>query len=189
MEALLVRYGYALLFLGVALEGEAVLLGATLLARRGVFPLWGIVAVAVAANTAADLVYYLLARARGRQWLERRYGRHPRYARSVALMERHGRLLLLVSRFCFGFRILIPAACGALGMSFETFLAVGLLASLLWALPTALAGYWVGGALSTLLVDLRHYELAAAILLVAVPSLVLAARQARRLFPLRDLRA
>jgi phosphatidylglycerol lysyltransferase len=189
MEALLVHYGYALLFLGVALEGEAVLLGAALLARRGVFSLWGIVAVAVAANTAADLVYYLLARARGRRWLERRYGGHPRYARSAALMERHGRVLLLVSRFCYGFRILIPAACGALGMSFRVFLAVGLLASVVWAAPTALAGYWLGGALSTLLVDFRQYELAATILLVAVPGLVLAARQARRIFPFRDLRA
>src|SRR5262245_15613719 len=189
MEALLVRYGYALLFLGVALEGEAFLLGAALLARRGVFPLAGVVAVAVAANTAADQVYYLLARARGRGWLERRYGRHPRYARAVALIERHGRGLLLVSRFAFGFRILIPAACGALGMPFRVFLAVGLLGSLLWAVPTALAGYWLGGELATLLAHLRHYELAAAILLVAVPGILLARRQVRRLFSLADLRA
>ena len=39
MESLLLKYGYALLFLGVAVEGEAVLLAAALLAQRGFFRL------------------------------------------------------------------------------------------------------------------------------------------------------
>ncbi len=37
METLLLKYGYALLFGGVLVEGEAVLLVAAVLARRGFF--------------------------------------------------------------------------------------------------------------------------------------------------------
>ena len=66
MESLLLKYGYALLFLGVAFEGEAVLLAAALLAHRGFFRLPVVIAVAVAANSLADQFYFQLARLRGR---------------------------------------------------------------------------------------------------------------------------
>ncbi len=90
MESLLLKYGYALLFLGVSFEGEAVLLAAALLAQRGFFRLPVVIAVAVAANSLADQVYFQLARLRGRAWLERRFGQHPRYQRLLELVGRRG---------------------------------------------------------------------------------------------------
>jgi membrane protein DedA with SNARE-associated domain len=96
MESLLLRYGYALTFLGVAFEGEAVLFASVLLAQRGFFRLPVVIAVAVAANSLADQAHFQLARLRGRAWLERRFGRHPRYQRLTGLVGRRGGLLLLV---------------------------------------------------------------------------------------------
>src|SRR5262249_29925657 len=117
METLLLKYGYVIFFLGVALEGEAFLLGGAFLAQRGYFHLSTILVLAIAANSVADQLYYLAARTRGRKWLEGRFGKHPRYQRMLELMARHGNWLLLLSRYMIGFRITIPAACGALGMS------------------------------------------------------------------------
>ena len=132
MESLLLKYGYALLFLGVAFEkGEAVLLAAALLAQRGYFRLPVVIAVAVAANALADQVYFQLARLRGRTWLDRRFGQHPRYQQLIGLVGRRGGLLLLASRFAYGFRIAIPAACGALGMGVVAFTLLDLLAGVL----------------------------------------------------------
>ena len=79
MEMLVVKYGYALLFVGVAVEGEAFLLAGAFLAHRGVLHLPLVILVAVISNCAADQIYYGLARTRGRAWLERRFGDHPRY--------------------------------------------------------------------------------------------------------------
>src|SRR5262245_56844498 len=121
MESLLLKYGYALVFVGAAVEGEAVVLAAAFLAQRGFFRLPVIMAVALAANTLADQMYYRLARARGRAWLERRFGRSPRYQRLVAAVSRRGGWLLLASRYAYGLRIAIPAACGAVGMDAATF--------------------------------------------------------------------
>ena len=70
MELFLVKYGYFLLFLGIAVEGEAFLVAGSLLAHRHYFNIWMVVFVAVISTFAADLVYYLLARARGREWLD-----------------------------------------------------------------------------------------------------------------------
>jgi phosphatidylglycerol lysyltransferase len=189
MEGLLLKYGYALLFLGVAVEGEAFLVAAALLVHRGYFLLPIVVAVAVAGNTVADLLYYFAARARGKEWLEGRFGGNPNYRRVVAAMERHGRWLLLGSRFALGFRILIPAACGALGMSPGVFLPLVVLAGVLWAIPTALVAYYAGSVIESALIDLRHYEVLIASAVVLVPAGYVGARRLSRLVRQRDLRA
>ena len=66
MEHLLIKYGYFVLFLGVAVEGEGFLLAASFMAHRGYLYLPVVMLVALAANCAADQIYYLMARARGR---------------------------------------------------------------------------------------------------------------------------
>ena len=188
MESLLVKYGYALLFLGVAFEGEAVLLAAALLAQRGFFRLPVVIVVAIAANALADQVYFQLARQRGRAWLERRFGQHPRYQRLIDLLGRRGFTLLVVSRFAYGLRIAIPAACGALGMGVLGFTLFDLLAGVLWAVPMGLAGYFAGGALQPLLEGVRRYEEGIALVLVVGLAVWLGWRHARRVVRWRELR-
>ena len=91
MESLLLKYGYALLFLGVAFEGEAVLLAAALLAQRGFFRLprrdrGG------GGGQLARRPGLLPARPPPRPaWLERRFGQHPRYQQLIGLVGRRGR--------------------------------------------------------------------------------------------------
>ena len=188
MESLLLKYGYVLLFVGVAFEGEAALLAASLLARRGFFHLPVVIAVAVAANSLADQAYFQLARRRGRAWLERRFGQYPRYQRLIDLVSRRGGLLLVASRFAYGLRIAIPAACGAFGMRVLAFTALDLVAGLLWALPLASLGFYAGGALGPLLDGVRRYELAVALGLAAVVATALALRSVRRAVRWRELR-
>lgn len=187
MESLLFKYGYALLFLGVALEGEAVLLTAAVLAARGFFPLPVVIAVAVAANSLADQAYFHLARLRGRTWLERRFGQHPRYQKLVELVGRRGGWLLVASRFAYGLRIAIPAACGALGMGVVAFTLLDLLAGLVWALPMAALGYTAGGALGPVLEGLHRYEQGLALLAIAAVATWLGVRHVRRTVRWREL--
>ncbi len=188
MEALLVKYGYALLFVGVAFEGEAVLLAAGLLAHSGFFRLPVVIATAIAANTLADQVYYQLARQRGRVWLERRFGQHPRFQKLMELVGRRGFSLLVVSRFAYGLRIAIPAACGALGMRVLAFTLTDLLAGVIWAIPMGLLGYFAGDALQPLLEGVRRYEEGIALVLVVGVAGWLGVRHARRAVRWRELR-
>lgn len=188
MEALLIRYGYALLFLGVALEGEVFLLAASYLAHRGILNLPLVITVAVMANCGADQVYYLLARTRGRAWLQKRFGEHASYQRVLRLMSRHGNWLLVASRYAFGFRIIIPAACGALDMPPLRFSLLNVLAGLIWAVPTALAGYYLGSFAETVFLDFRRYELWVLLAFVVAAAGVLLVRHLRHSEWVEDLK-
>ncbi|HUG52936.1 MAG TPA: phosphatidylglycerol lysyltransferase domain-containing protein [Vicinamibacteria bacterium] len=187
MEALLSRYGYLILFPGVMVEGEAFLLAGAFMAHRGVLDLPTVIAVAMAATMVGDQLYYRAARARGRSWLERRRGSRARYARWIDLTERRGVWLLLASRWTFGLRIVIPAACGAVGMRPVVFTVVDFAAVLIWALTLGLAGYYGGAAIERHLHVLQSagaWILAGVVLSVAV---VIGVRRIRRQGRVREL--
>jgi phosphatidylglycerol lysyltransferase len=188
MNILLIKYGYFVLFFGVAIEGEAFLLAAGFLAHQGYLHLWLVILLAVVSNCAADQVYYLIARSRGRQWLDRRFGQNSRYPKAITLMSRHSDWLLLVSRFAFGFRIIIPAACGALGMPPLRFSLINLIAGTIWAVPVGLLGFHFGTAADRVLGDAKSYELWILLIVLAGGAGVLLIRHLRRVEWVEDLK-
>ena len=163
MELLLLKYGYLLLFAGVIFEGEAVLIAGSFLASRGYFNISTVALVALAANIMSAQFYYTAARVRGRLWFEARFPEKSIYRRIIDWVARRNNWLLLMSRFFFGFRIVIPAACGAIGMPAARFTVLNVIAGILWVVPTALVGYYFGENATELIRGARHYTFIAAI--------------------------
>src|SRR5215831_16595553 len=163
MEFLLLKYGYLLLFVGVFFEGEAFLIAGAFLANQGYFDLGAVLIVALAANTLGAQFYYLAARMRGRPWFENRFSASERYRRILKWMGNYGNWVLLLSRFAFGFRIIIPAACGALGMSQVRFFTLNLAAGILWAIPTAFLGFYFGTNVAIFFKHAQRYMMVATI--------------------------
>src|SRR5262249_50626300 len=188
MQALLLKYGYLLLFFGVAVEGETFLLAGAFLAHLGYFHLSFVILVALAGNCFADQIYYLVAASRGKRWLDKRFGNSPRYQKLLGMMSRHGNWLLFVSRYLYGFRILIPAACGALGMSPGTFTVINLLGGLIWAGPTGLLGYYFSGPVESLFRHLQHYQVLVLIGVLLLVVIFLSLRYLRRLAVFQDFK-
>ena len=176
MESLLLQYGYFILFFGVFFEGEAFLLAGAFLANQGYFNITAVVLVALAANTLGSQFYYLAARVRGRQWFDQQFSDSDRYKRILRGMETHGSWVLLLSRFAFGFRIIIPASCGAFGMPQGRFVLLNLLAGIIWAIPTGWAGYYFGESVATFFQAFHLY----AIVGIALGFIALAAYLAVR---------
>jgi len=159
VELLLLKYGYLLLFAGVFVEGEAVVIASSFLASRGYFNVGTVVMVALAANTLSAQFYYTAARVRGRRWFEERFPKDSPYRKIITWVANRENRLLLISRFLFGFRMVIPAACGAFGMPLARFTIINFIAGVLWVIPTTLAGYYFGEKATTVLRGARHYSM------------------------------
>src|SRR5688572_21195622 len=108
--------GYVLVFFGSLLEGDATLLTAAFLAHQRHFNLLGVMAVAALASTLANEAVYYLARTRSRKYFERKVASHPKYDRVQSWIHKRSVVLLLLSRYLYGFRMAVPAACGMTGM-------------------------------------------------------------------------
>jgi len=186
LAAVILRYGYALVFVSAAVEGDATLLTATFLAHRGYLKLDLVIVVAAAATVAINQVYFWLARTYGQQRVAR-----LRTSRTIQpildRLDRHGTLLVFFSRFVYGFRIAIPASCGATGMSPVRFAIVDAAGSVVWSVVVGLAGFAIGQLLDRLLDDLRRYEWWIALALFCGVLMVLA-WHGRDVLTLRALR-
>jgi len=184
---IILRYGYAVIFLAAAAEGDATLLTATFLARRGYLRLDVVMLVAATATIAINQVYF---------WVGRRYGpmrlaamRHQgASSRVVGWVEQHGVPLAVASRFVYGFRIAVPAACGATRMSPLTFSIADVVGSLLWVGVIGGGGYAIGHVLTVVVDDLRRHEWWIADVLFC-GALILLARHGRDASLVRFLKA
>jgi membrane protein DedA with SNARE-associated domain len=174
IEQELLKYQYLFLLLGAVVEGDAAVLSAAFLSHGGFFSLPLVIVTAALATTGANQVYYLIARMRGRKSLERKAARHHQYRRVQAWIQRRGSLLLVFSRFIYGLRIAIPAACGAIGMPPMRFFLLNLVGSFVWAIPIAFGGYFFGHTLAIFVQNLRDYDwVIAAAIMVGVAVLLL----------------
>jgi membrane protein DedA with SNARE-associated domain len=171
----LLRYGYALVFIATAVEGDASLLTATFLAHLGYFSLSGVIATAAVATCCANQVYYWLGRRHARAALERLHS-HRWFAWMSKALRQHSPLLLLVSRFLYGLRIAIPLECGAAGMRPMVFLGLDVAGAVLWSMVISLAGLAIGNSLEALIGDVRRHAGWVALGVLVVTLILLAYR-------------
>lgn len=148
MSELLLTYGYFFVFFGSIFEGDATLLGASFLAHRHLLSLATVIAIATVASTAWNELVFYYSRNSGRRFLDRRVARHRSYERVQRWVQRRSVVLLLFSRYLFGFRLAIPVACGATGMRARTFTAV----------PMGLIGFFLGNAVEAFWHGVRQWE-------------------------------
>lgn len=166
IQSYLLQYGYALLFVGVIVEGDGTLLAASFLAHRGYFRFAFVIALTIVSTAMAYQSFFWISRRNGRVLLDRMKGQDPKYARLEEWIRRRGIALLLVSRFLYGLRTAIPAVCGVVGMPPTTFFIANLAGAIIWSALLGFAGYLGGHALSLLLGDIRRHELLVALLLL-----------------------
>mgnify|MGYP000507152645 CR=1 FL=1 len=116
IQQLIADYGYWALFAGTFMEGETFFLLGGIAARQGMLSPWGVALAALAGGFVGDQVFFLLGKWRGVELLSssRRLARKAVKVRS--LVRRHALALMLLSRFLYGFRMVIPLACGTSGM-------------------------------------------------------------------------
>ena len=157
-EHLLVQYGYLLIFLGSIIEGDATLLAASFLANRGHFNVLYVMLTAGLASTLFNEAAYHTARRAGKPFFERKAAKHKRYQGVQQWVCRRSVLLLLFSRYIFGFRMAIPIACGAVGMRPLVFAVVNAAGAVLWVVPICILGYAFGHLLSAFWAGVKYYE-------------------------------
>jgi membrane protein DedA with SNARE-associated domain len=148
IQQIIAEYGYWALFAGTFLEGETFFLLGGIAARQGMLNPWFVALAALSGGFVGDQIFFLLGKWRGVELLasSRRLARKAVKARS--LVRRHALALVLLSRFLYGFRMVIPLACGTSGVHWLTFLALNFISAVAWTLVFGGLGYLFGGWVS-----------------------------------------
>jgi membrane protein DedA with SNARE-associated domain len=152
------NYGYAILFLGVSLEGvgvpvpgESAVLVAGFVASSaggGRLSLPLVIAVTFVAAVVGDNFGYWLGKHFARPRLRRSQGflflTPERFQWVEGYFERHGRWAVFLARFITGVRVVCAMAAGTAGMPWKQFVLANAAGAAFWAVAVSLAGYYFG---------------------------------------------
>lgn len=151
-------HGYWVLFIGTFLEGEAILIMAGFLAFGGYLHIGGVIVTAFAGSFLGDQFYFYLGRLKGKGLLRRFHSIARKFREALRLIQKYGVLVAFISRYTYGFRIVLPIILGITTLPAHTFLWVNLISALSWAIVFSLAGYLFGKSASLFLDDVSKYE-------------------------------
>jgi membrane protein DedA with SNARE-associated domain len=151
-------HGYWVLFIGTFLEGEAILLLAGFLAFQGYLGIVGVICTAWAGSFLGDQFYFYLGRSKGRSLFKRFHSIARKFREALKLIEKYGNFVAFISRFTYGFRIILPIILGITNLNPRTFFLINIVSAFTWALVFSLGGYLFGKSASLLLDDVSSYE-------------------------------
>jgi membrane protein DedA with SNARE-associated domain len=154
----LTSHGYWVLFLWTFLEGEAGLILAGFLAFQGYFTVSGVMLTASAGAFFGDQFYFFLGRWKGGLLLTLSPRFAKKFRKGLKLIEKYGSFVAFVSRFTYGFRIVLPIVLGMTAFPSRRFLALNIASAMVWAISFTLAGYLFGQSASLFVEDLERYE-------------------------------
>lgn len=151
-------HGYWVLFIGTFLEGEAILLLAGFLAFQGYLNVLGVICTAWAGSFIGDQFYFYLGRFKGRGLLKRFHYIARKFREALKLIEKYGNYVAFISRFTYGFRIVLPIILGITTMAPRSFFWINMASAFTWAVVFSLGGYLFGKSASLVLDNVNNYE-------------------------------
>ncbi len=175
MEALIVRYGLAVVFFGAAVEGDVTMILAGVTAHVGLFRLPSAIALGALGGFAGDTAFFALGR------------RHSGILRTSALYRkaepaierftgRVGELQIGLARFVYGTRMASMLFWGVRGLPFWRFALIDAAGCALWALILGGLGYSLSSSAEMVIGRVRRAELWLLVGFAVSVALVLAYR-------------
>jgi len=145
IQQAITQHGYWALFVGTFLEGETFFILAGIAAREGLLNPYYVAIIAMAGGFIGDQFFFALGLWRGAEALtwSRTMARKAVEARRV--IRRHAVALILLSRFLYGLRMVIPLACGMARVPLWRFMLLNFISALAWCVTFGGLGYWFGG--------------------------------------------
>jgi membrane protein DedA with SNARE-associated domain len=179
-------WGYPIVVVGTALQGDAALLICGFLAHQGhlnVFLVW---LTGSLSATAGDVIYFYL----GRRWGEKVLNKLPGMAKtSLAwardVVDRHPSRVMIFMRYFFGVRMAMPIICGMSSIPFGRFVRYNIATAIVWAGIFVWVGYLFGLAAKKFVGQVEKFEIIFTIVLavLGVAYGLIAKRVSKRYIP------
>ena len=147
-----------MLFIWTFIEGEAGLIMAGFLAFQGYMNIFGVMMTALAGSFCGDQFYFYLGRLKGSFLVGHSHALARKFRKALRLIEKYGSFVAFISRYTYGFRIVLPIILGMTPFPSLRFLWLNILSALVWATIFALAGYLFGTGASLVVDDVSRYE-------------------------------
>lgn len=143
----LATYGYIGLFLYSLGGGFVALIGAGVLSFMGKMDLTTSMFIAFVANALGDVLLFYMARYQKSMMMDGLKKHRRKLALSHVMMKKYGSWIILLQKFVYGIKTLIPIAIGLTKYDFKKFAILNVGSAAIWALAFGLGSYYSGSVL------------------------------------------
>ena len=140
-------YGYIGLFLYSLGGGFVALIGAGVLSFMGKMDLGLSMSIAFVANALGDVLLFYMARHQKSMLMEGLKKHRRKLALAHVMMKKKGSWIILIQKFVYGIKTLIPIAIGLTKYDFKKFAVLNVASSAVWALVFGFGSYYSGSFL------------------------------------------
>lgn len=151
-------YAYLVLFAGMLLEGEITLLATAFAVHTTSIKLWLIIVVATVAIQLTDWFHFWIGRYTANTFLAKRPNLSRRVKRVSRWINRYPTLFLLIYRYIYGFRTVLPIAIGLSDISLLRFGIFSLFSGIVWSATYAMMGYYLGEQIIARIEYFQQYQ-------------------------------
>ncbi|WP_208754518.1 DedA family protein [Enterobacteriaceae endosymbiont of Neohaemonia nigricornis] len=152
---IITHYGYLMVFLGSLIEGETFVIIAGLLANKNMLSFYKIVIIAVIGSFIGDQFLFYLGQRYSTQILYFLNKYNFKIKKYYNIIRNYPYIFILVIRFIYGLRLVGPIIIGIINVSLLEFIIFNIIGAIIWAFIFTSAGYFFGGIITTLIIDLN----------------------------------
>ncbi len=143
----LATYGYIGLFLYSLGGGFVAIIAAGVMSFMGKMDLTLSISIAFIANALGDFLLFYMARYQKSMMMEGLRKHRRKLALAHIMMKKNGSWIILIQKFVYGIKTLIPIAIGLTKYEFKKFAILNILSAGVWALIFGLGSYYSGSFL------------------------------------------
>ncbi|MDO8453531.1 MAG: DedA family protein [Sulfurimonas sp.] len=166
----LATYGYIGLFLYSLGGGFMALIGAAVLSYMGKMDLSLSIFIAFIANTLGAMLLFYMARYQKTMMMEGLRKHRRKLAFSHIMIKKYGSWIILLQKFIYGAKTIIPIAIGLTKYEFKKFALLNAASAAVWALSIGIGSYYSGDFLVKLAESVGQKPWIAPLILIAVGS-------------------
>ena len=152
-------YAYLAQFVGMLLEGEISLIAASIAVYQGILTMPGVLIVALIGTQLTDWSHFWMGKYAEKKILSKKPKLAQKVQRVSQYIDKYPYFFLVVYRFIYGFRTVLPIAIGLSKISKSTFAVFSLISTIIWACFYAALGYYFGETVQPHIAWIKHHEL------------------------------
>ena len=163
---LIQHYGYIAVLIGTFFEGETVLILGSYAVQQHILNFWLLVATAMLGSFIGDQLYYQLGRRYGMDCLKKRPKLADKFQRATQFIDKYPVLMILLMRFAWGLRAVLPISFGIKKYSCVRYCFVNIIACFIWAFVVVSVGLQVSHGLHHLwqMILPQHHHVVVAVI-------------------------
>lgn len=162
---------YLLLFVGLTVFGDMIMVPAVYLSLSGPLDLGAVVILVLVSDIGSDAVWY---------WIGKRTTKEKVFSMKIAHrnkawlskisngFEKKGLRVLAYSKFIYGARIVVRILCGTYRLPFGRYMLINSMTTVIWVGIIAGVAFFFKSSLGSLKIALRHTEISLGIFIIVV---------------------